>query len=65
MRNQARSARILTLSQDLRAKGQSQVDNEEVPLLPKLQGYFAKILREGSPVLIGILYLPILDNTNI
>ena len=65
MRNHSRSARILTLSQDLRAKGQSQVDNEEVPLLPKLQDYFAEILREGSPTLIGILYLPILDNTNI
>ena len=62
MRNHSQRARILTSSQDLQAKGQSQVDSEEVPLLPKLRGYFAKFLREGSPTLVGILYLTILDN---
>ena len=29
-----------------------------VPLLPKLRGYFAEFLNEGSPVHLGILYLP-------
>ena len=65
MRSHSRRARILTLSQDLQAKGQSQVDSEEVPLLPRLRGYFAKFLKEGSPVLVGILYLPISDNADI
>ena len=26
--------------------------------LPKLQSYFAEFLKEGSPALLGILYLP-------
>ena len=26
--------------------------------LPKLQSYFAELLKEGSPALLGILYLP-------
>jgi hypothetical protein len=29
-----------------------------VPLLPKLRGYFAEFLNEGSPVHLGILYPP-------
>ena len=29
-----------------------------VPLLPKLRGHFAEFLNEGSPVHLGILYLP-------
>ena len=28
------------------------------PLLPKLRGYFAEFLNEGSPVHLGILYPP-------
>ena len=28
------------------------------PLLPKLRGHFAEFLNEGSPVHLGILYLP-------
>ena len=65
MRNHSQRVRILTLSQDLRAKGQFQVDSEEVPFLSKLQGYFAEFLREDSLALVGILYLPISDNTDI
>jgi len=29
-----------------------------VPLLPKLRGYFAEFLNEGSPVHLGLLDLP-------
>ena len=29
----------------------------EVPLLPKLRGYFAEFLNEGSPVHLGLLDL--------